>query len=73
MNIYTMADISEAVKNRRKSLGLTQAECAAMCNVGKRFFSEVENAKESLHIGKVLICLQILGIDIFLINREDTK
>ena len=41
MNIYTMADISEAVKNRRKSLGVTQAECAAMCNVGKRFFSEV--------------------------------
>lgn len=73
MNIYTMADISEAVKNRRKSLGLTQAECAAMCNVGKRFFSEVENGKESLHIGKVLICLPILRIDIFLINREDTK
>lgn len=29
MNIYTMADISEAVTNRRKSLGLTQAECTA--------------------------------------------
>lgn len=45
MNIYTMADISEAEKNRRKALGLTQAECAAMCNVGKRFFSEVKTEK----------------------------
>lgn len=71
MNVISISDISEAVKNRRKSLGLTQAECAAMCNVGNRFFSELENGKESLHIGKVLSCLQMLGINISLINRED--
>lgn len=34
-------------------------------------FSELENGKESLHIGKVLECLQMLGINISLINRED--
>lgn len=73
MIINSITDISEAVKKRRKSLGLTQSECAAMCNVGNRFFSELENGKETLHIGKVINCLQILGINISLINREDNE
>ncbi|WP_276752086.1 helix-turn-helix domain-containing protein [Treponema succinifaciens] len=73
MIINSITDISEAVKKRRKSLGLTQSECAAMCNVGNRFFSELENGKETLHIGKVINCLQILGINISLTNREDNE
>lgn len=71
MTITSPKDISLAIKTRRKSLGLTQAECAAMCNVGYRFFSELENGKESLHLGKVLNCLQILGITLTVTNRED--
>ncbi|WP_308693555.1 helix-turn-helix domain-containing protein [uncultured Treponema sp.] len=73
MIINSISDISEVVKKRRKSLGLTQSECAAMCNVGNRFFSELENGKETLHIGKVINCLQILGINISLTNREDNE
>lgn len=73
MIIKSITDISEVVKKRRKSLGLTQSECAAMCNVGNRFFSELENGKETLHIGKVINCLQILGINISLTNREDNE
>lgn len=73
MIINSITDISEAVKKRRKTLGLTQSECAAMCNVGNRFFSELENGKETLHIGKVINCLQILGINISLTNREDNE
>ena len=73
MIINSITDISEFVKKRRKSLGLTQSECAAMCNVGNRFFSELENGKETLHIGKVINCLQILGINISLTNREDNE
>ena len=73
MIINSITDISEVVKKRRKSLGLTQSECAAMCNVGNRFFSELENGKETLHIGKIINCLQILGINISLTNREDNE
>lgn len=73
MIINSITNISEVVKKRRKSLGLTQSECAAMCNVGNRFFSELENGKETLHIGKVINCLQILGINISLTNREDNE
>ena len=73
MRINSITDISEAVKKRIKSLGITQSECAVMCNVGNRFFSELENGKETLHIGKVINCLQILGINISLTNREDNE
>lgn len=73
MKIISVSDISKIVKQRRKALGLTQAECAAMCNVGNRFFSELENGKDSLHIGKVISCLTMLGINVSVINREDDK
>ena len=47
MRIISVESISEAVKTRRKQLGLTQSETATMCNVGARFFSELENGKET--------------------------
>lgn len=70
MQVHAPSDISKFVKVRRKSLKLTQAECAAFCGVGNRFFSELENGKESLHIGKVLNVLQMLGINLYAIERE---
>ncbi|MBR1937725.1 MAG: helix-turn-helix transcriptional regulator [Spirochaetales bacterium] len=71
MRILSVKTMSEAVNTRRKQLGLTQAETAAMCNVGARFFSELENGKETLQINKVLHCLEMLGINLYAINRED--
>lgn len=62
MEIRKIEDISTLVKKRRKELNLTQAECAAFCGVGNRFFSELENGKQSLHLGKVLQVLQTLGL-----------
>ena len=71
MKINSVKSISEAVKVRRKQLGLTQSETAAMCNVGARFFSELENGKETLQMNKVLHCLEMLGIKLYALNRED--
>ncbi|MCQ2050158.1 MAG: helix-turn-helix transcriptional regulator [Fibrobacter sp.] len=64
-----MKELSKIVKSRRKELGITQADAAGMCGVGNRFLSELENGKESLHIGKVLHVLAMLGIDIALNTR----
>ncbi|WP_027728058.1 helix-turn-helix domain-containing protein [Treponema sp. C6A8] len=71
MKINSAEAISEVVKSRRKQLGLTQSETAAMCNVGARFFSELENGKETLQMNKVLHCLEMLGINLYAVNRED--
>lgn len=64
MEIRKIEDISTLVKKRRKELNLTQAECATFCGVGLRFFSELENGKQSLHLGKVLQVLQTFGLKV---------
>ena len=66
MEIIKTEDISSIIKKRRQSLKLTQANCAAFCGVGIRFFSELENGKQSLHLGKVLQVLQTLGLKIII-------
>jgi y4mF family transcriptional regulator len=73
MEIFKTEDISSIIKNRRKSLNLTQAECAAFCGVGVRFFSELENGKQSLQLGKVLQVLQTLGLKTTISENEDDK
>lgn len=73
MDIRNPIDISVAVKKRRKSLSLTQAECATFCGVGLRFFSELENGKQSLHLGKVMQVLQMLGLKMQIIGNEESK
>ena len=64
MEIRKIEDISTLVKKRRKELNLTQAECATFCGVGLRFFSELENGKNSLHLGKVFQVLQTFGLKV---------
>lgn len=64
MEVHKIEDISSLIKKRRKDLNLTQAECATFCGVGLRFFSELENGKPSLHLGKVLQVLQTFGLKV---------
>lgn len=64
MEIHKIEDISSLIKKRRKELNLTQAECATFCGVGLRFFSELENGKPSLHLGKVFQVLQTFGLKV---------
>lgn len=62
----TTKEIGETIKNRRKALGLNQADVALGCHVGSRFLSDLENGKETAEIGKVLLVLQMLGIEVSL-------
>ena len=73
MEIRKIEDISTLVKKRRKELNLTQAECATFCGVGLRFFSELENGKQSLHLGKVLRVLQTFGLKVNISTSEADK
>lgn len=43
-------------------MALTQAEAALFCNVGTRFFSDLENGKNTLQIGKVHQVLKSFGL-----------
>ncbi len=48
----------------RKSQNLTQAELAATSSVGVRFIRELEKGKESCHLGKTLMVLSMLGLQV---------
>ena len=61
--------LGTAIRVCRKSSGLTQAQAAAVCGVGIRFLSELENGKTTAHIGKVLKVITGLGLDLHLVPR----
>lgn len=64
MKIKTAQDIAILIKTERKKQNLTQTELAGLCNVGLRFIVDIEKAKETCQISKVLKVLDVLGINI---------
>ncbi len=59
-----MQTLSDIIKNTRKQQQLTQAELAAAAGVGVRFIRELEQGKASCQIGKVLMVLKMLGLEV---------
>lgn len=57
------------VRDARKKQHLTQEQLAALCGVGTRFLRELEHGKETCHIGKVLLVVQALGLEIHVTER----
>lgn len=66
----TAADIGAAIRIKRKEDGLTLADAAALCGVGYRFLSDLENGKATVQMGKVLQVLTALGLDLCIASRE---
>lgn len=70
MQTINIENIGKLVRDRRKKMRLTQQHAAALCNVGTRFFSELENGKTTLEIGKVFSVLNNLGLNIEITERH---
>ena len=71
MEIITNAsDIGEAIKSARKKQNMTQEQLAAVAGVGVRFVRELEQGKESCHIGKAITVLSMLGLNLTLRGDE---
>jgi y4mF family transcriptional regulator len=62
--------LSEFVKDRRKSVNLTQPELAEKAGVGLRFIRELEKGKESLRLDKVNQVLQLFGYEVGAVKRS---
>lgn len=60
--INEVEDLAPLVKNKRKKDGLTQSQAAALCGVGTRFLSDLENGKKSLRLSSVFQVLKGLGL-----------
>jgi y4mF family transcriptional regulator len=64
MRIKNIKDIASKIKDERKKQNLTQTQLAGLCNVGLRFIVDLEAGKETCQIGKVLLVLDVLGINL---------
>lgn len=68
--VAKVAEIGAAVREKRKADGLTLADAAALCGVGYRFMSDLENGKETVQVGKALKVLTALGLDMTIAARK---
>lgn len=70
MRITCSADLGLIIKAKRKKIGMTQKEVAAIAGVGTRFLSELENGKPTLEFDKVILISMYFGIDLVAIERK---
>jgi y4mF family transcriptional regulator len=57
-------NLADFVKDKRKSVKLTQPELAEKAGVGLRFIRELEQRKETLRLDKVNQVLQLFGYEV---------
>ena len=68
--ILSALNIGAANRKKRKDDGLTLSDAAALCGVGYRFMSDLENGKATVQMGKVLQVLSALGLDVYIESRK---
>lgn len=62
--IKTSRALGQAVRDFRKTRGLTLENVAGLANVSIKFLSEFERGKETAEVGKVLKVLNALGLEL---------
>ena len=62
--LRTPADIGAMIKDRRRALGLDQAELAAQIGVSRLWVNQVERGKPGASLGLVLRALAATGVEL---------
>lgn len=68
--IRSSRDLGTLIRSERKRQGYTQAQLAALCNVGLTYISHLENGKTTSELGKALHIIRMLGIDLVAVRRH---
>jgi len=66
MIVADAVGLGEAVRERRRQLGLTQEELADLAQVSLRSVSQLESGVSSMTFGKLLAILSVLGLSLHL-------
>lgn len=69
----TMKDIGKLIRDIRKQQGVTQEELAEISGTGRRFISDVENGKNNIQTGKLLLVIKALGLNLYIFNKWEIK
>lgn len=63
-------DLGREIAARRKELGVTQDELAALAGVSTRFLSSLERGKPTARLSTVLAVLDALGLEVTVAPRR---
>ncbi|WP_349904371.1 helix-turn-helix transcriptional regulator [Parafrigoribacterium humi] len=69
MNSSKPADLGRTIALRRKQLGVTQEELAALAGVSVRFLSSLERGKPTVRLDTLLAVLDTLGLELRTVVR----
>jgi y4mF family transcriptional regulator len=67
------SELNQFVKDKRKSLGLTQEELSFKAGVGLRFIRELERGKPTLQMDKVNQVLKLFGFELGAVELNRNK
>lgn len=68
-HISTMSELGKIMRTFRKNQGLTLEQVSGITRLSVRFLSEIERGKETAEVGKVLMALNKLGLDVIVQPR----
>ena len=69
---YTSMQLGALIRSTRTGLGLTQEQLAMAAGTGLRFIIDLEKGKPMCQLGKALIVLHTLGIQMTLTSPVPT-
>ncbi len=69
--IKTAKDLGLLIRQRRKEMGLSQADLAGICKVGNRFLIELEAGKPTIQFDKALHVAANLGLELHLRKKGE--
>ena len=69
LQIHSVSDIAVSIREERRRQRIRQQDLADLANVSCRFLSDLENAKPSVELLKVLAVLAALGLDLQILTR----
>jgi y4mF family transcriptional regulator len=69
--IKTAKDLGALIRQRRKEMGLSQADLAGICNVGNRFLVELEAGKPTIQFDKALHVAANVGLELRVRKKGD--
>ena len=67
--IWEGADLGHALRDRRRALGIRQADAASALGFSPRLLSEIENGRDTVAYGKILRYAGFLGLDLVMRER----
>ena len=69
--VHNPAELGEIAEKTRSSLGLRQTDLHAYTKLATRFIGEVEHGKTTAQIGKVMVMLESMGLEMVIRPKTD--